>query len=269
MASPASTTTRTVLVTGASSGIGAELAREIAVDGYDVVLTARREDRLRELAEELETNHGVTATVVSQDLAEEEAADELFETITGKGIAIHTLVNNAGVPMYGRFDETDLADERAMMQVNMVALTALTKRFLRPMVERGEGRVLNTASLAALYPIPKKAVYAATKSYVLSFTRALAHELDGTGVTATALCPGVVETEYATRGNVEESNTFAGVTNDPQSVAQAGWEGVKDGERIVFPSLHSKYGSQLMRLLPRSKVTELGESTVEDGASWI
>ncbi|WP_435065547.1 SDR family NAD(P)-dependent oxidoreductase [Halobaculum sp. EA56] len=269
MSSPATTADRTALVTGASSGIGAALAREIAMDQYDLVLTARREERLQNLAEELEATHGVTATVITQDLAAEKAGEELFEAVTNEGIEIHTLVNNAGVPLYGRFDETELEDERDIMEVNMVALTSLTKRFLRPMVKRGEGRILNTASMAALYPIPKKAVYSGTKSYVLSFSRALGHELDGSGVTVTAVCPGVVETEYANRGNVEKSNTLAGVTNDPRSVAQAAWEGAKDGERIVFPSLHSKYGSQLVRLLPRSKVTELGESTVEDGASWI
>lgn len=269
MPSPATTADRTALVTGASSGIGAALAREIAMDQYDVVLTARREERLRDLADELEAKNGVTATVIPQDLTAEKAGEELFERVNNQGIEIHTLVNNAGVPLYGRFDETELAEERDIMRLNMIALTSLTKQFLHPMAKRGEGRILNTASMAALYPIPKKAVYCGTKSYVLSFSRALAHEMEGTGVTVTALCPGVVETEYANRGNVEESNTLAGVTNDPRSVAKAGWQGTKDGERIVFPSLHSKYGSQLVRLLPRSKVTELGKSTVEDGASWI
>ncbi len=151
----------------------------------------------------------------------------------------------------------------------MDAVTGLTKLFVPGMVDRGEGAVLNTASLASLYPIPGKAVYAATKSYVLSFSRALAHELADEGVTVTALCPGVVETEYVERGNVAESNTDEGVTNDPRSVAEAGWDGLTNGERIVFPSSFATYGAQLTRLLPRRTVTRLGERTVEEGQSWI
>jgi len=260
---------RTALVTGASSGIGRELAGLIAADGYDVVLTARREERLNALADEMESEHGVDATVIPQDLAEPAGAEALFGSVREAGIDIHTLVNNAGVPVYGSFLETDREAERDMMQVNMVAPTELAKLFVSPMVDRGSGAVLNTASLASFYPIPNQAVYAATKSYLLSFSRALAHELDGEDVTVTALCPGVVETEYAQRGNVEESNTLAGVTNDPRSVAKAGWEGLKNGERIVLPSTFATYAAQLVRLLPRTTTTELGKSTVEEGASWI
>jgi len=269
MSSNTAASDRTALVTGASSGIGAELARQIAADGYDVVLTARREQRLREIADELEATHGITGTVITQDLAADGAADDLFEAVHAEGIEIHTLVNNAGIPVYGRFTETDLEDELRVMQVNMTALTALTKRFVRPMAERDEGAILNTASLASFYPMGEKAVYSSTKAYVLSFSQALAHEMEDTGITVTALCPGVVETEYAQRGNVEESATMEGVTNDPETVAKAGWEGLKNGERIVFPSLFAKYASQLPRVLPRRKLAELGTSVVEDGASWI
>jgi len=260
---------RTALVTGASSGIGRELADSNADDGYDVVVTARREKRLQELADDLEAEYSVEVTVIPQDLAEPSSAQGLFDAVQEAGIDVHTLVNNAGVPVYGRFTETDREAEVDMMQVNMVTLTELTKLFLPSMVERGDGAVLNTASLAAFYPIPKKPVYSATKSYVLSFSRALAHDFEDDGITVTALCPGVVETEYAKRGNVEQSNTMAGVTNDPQSVAEAGWNGLKNGERIVLPSKFAAYGAQIKRFLPRRKVTELGESTVEEGASWI
>lgn len=260
---------RTALVTGASSGIGRELADLAAADGYDVVVTARRERRLRELAAQLESDHGVEVTVVPQDLAVESGVERLVGTIRDRDIVIHTLVNNAGVPVYGQFTGTDWDAERDMMQVNMVALTELTKRFVPEMVDRGAGAVLNTASLASFYPIPHKAVYAATKSYVLSFSRAIAHELDATDVTVTALCPGPVETEYAERGNVEESETMSGVTNDPRSVAEAGWTGLTNGERIVLPSGFATYGAQLKRLLPRKTVTKLGQSTVDEGASWL
>jgi short-subunit dehydrogenase len=266
-----STTTedRTALVTGASSGIGRELANVIAADGYDLVVTARREERLRTLAEAVEADHGVEVTAIPQDLAAPDAADNLYEAVLDAGIDVHTLVNNAGVPVYGSFTDTDWDDERDMLQVNVVALTALTKRFVPDMVERGDGAVLNTASLASFYPIPTKAVYAATKSYALSFSRALAHDLADEGITVTALCPGPVETEYATRGDVEESNTMAGVTNDARSVAEAGWEGLTSGQRVVFPSAFATYGAQLTRVLPRTTVTKLGERSIEEGASWV
>jgi short-subunit dehydrogenase len=257
------------LVTGASSGIGAELADLVAADGHDVVLTARREERLEDLAGELEATHGVSTMVVPQDLADPSGPTSLYETVQDAAIDVHTLVNNAGVPVYGAFTDTEYESERDMIQVNVVAATELAKLFAPEMVSRGEGAILNTASMASLYPVPKKAVYSATKAYVFSFSRALAHELADDGVTVTVLCPGAVETEYATRGDVEESRTMDGVTNDPRSVAEAAWAGVKDGERIVFPSTFTRYGGQLVRVLPRKKATEIGASTVEDGASWF
>jgi short-subunit dehydrogenase len=263
------TSDRTALVTGASSGIGRELADVIAADGLDLVVTARREERLQSLAEELEADHGVKVSVLPQDLAVPDAAVDLHEAVTDADIEVDVLVNNAGVPVYGSFIDTDWEAERDMLQVNVIALTHLTKLFLPAMVERGDGAVLNTASLASFYPIPTKPVYAATKSHVLSFSRALAHDLEDEGITVTALCPGPVETEYATRGNVDESNTMAGVTNDPRSVAEAGWAGLKNGERIVLPSAFTTYGAQLKRFLPRKMVTKLGESSIEEGASWI
>jgi short-subunit dehydrogenase len=256
-------------VTGASSGIGRELADVIAADGYDLVVTARREERLQSLADELGADHGIEVTVTPRDLATPAAAADLHEAVTDAGIDVDVLVNNAGVPVYGSFTDTDWEAERDMLQVNVIALTHLTKLFLPAMLKRGDGAVLNTASLASFYPIPTKAVYAATKSHVLSFSRALAHDLEDDGITVTALCPGAVETEYATRGNVEESNTMAGVTNDPRSVAEAGWEGLKSGDRIVLPSAFATYGAQIKRFLPRKTVTKLGESSIEEGSSWI
>jgi len=260
---------RAALVTGTSSGIGAELADVIAADGYDVALNARREERLREVADGIEADHGVEATVLPQDLAELDAADALAAAVDDAGLDVDVLVNNAGVPHYGSFVETDRGAERDMMQVNMVTLTELTKLFASRMAENGGEGVLNTASLAGLYPIPKKAVYAASKSYVINFSRALAHELEDEGLTVTALCPGVVETAYATRGNVEKSNTMEGISNDPRTVAESGWAGFKNGDRLVFPSTFATYGAQVKRFLPRKFVTELGESTVEEGQSWI
>ncbi|MDH5018701.1 SDR family NAD(P)-dependent oxidoreductase [Halobacterium rubrum] len=270
----------TALVTGASSGIGRELADVIAADGYDVVVTARREQRLREVADRVEREHGVDATVVAQDLAAAGGARALYDAVAAAGIeAVDVLANNAGVPVYGDFTETDWADERRMLRLNVEAATELAKLYAPEMVGRAgsnsgggggpDPAILNTASLASLFPIPGKAVYAGSKAYLLSFSRALAHELEDDGVTVTAVCPGAVETEYATRGDVEESETMSGITSDPRSVAEAAWAGVRDGDRIVFPSAFASYGGQAVRVLPRKAVTKLGERTVEDGASWL
>jgi short-subunit dehydrogenase len=158
------------LVTGASGDIGAALTRQIATDGYDFVLTAQRERRLTALAQELEEDHGVTTTIIPKDLADPGAPPELFKEVRNAGIDVHTLVNVAGFPVYSRFNDTPIEEELEMMQVNMVALTHLTKLFAEPMVERGDGAILNVASLAAYAPMPRLAVYAATKAYVLSFS---------------------------------------------------------------------------------------------------
>jgi len=248
---------KTALVTGASSGIGAELIRKIASDGYDIVLTARREDRLNELSRELEDRYGVSTTVIPKDLSEPDAPVELFESVREAGFQVHTLVNNAGFPVYGRFDETPLEDELAMMQVNMAGLTHLTKLYIQPMVERGDGAILNSASLAAFSAVPRIAVYAATKAYILSFSEALAHEFKDEGIQVTALCPGAVGTEFYEKGNIDESQVSEGSMNDPASVAEAGWEGLKAGDRVVRPATKTKFLSRLPRILPRKMMTSM------------
>lgn len=254
---------RTALVTGASGGIGAELARQIAGDGYDVILTARREDRLEDIAAELEERHGITATVIPKDLAERDAPRDLFAEVQDGGHDVHTLVNNAGFPVYGRFEETPVDEELALMQVNMVALTHLTKLFLQPMTERGEGAILNMASAAAYYPTPRLAVYGATKAYVLSFSRAIAHELADEGIQVTALCPGEVDTDFYAREGLNQTKLTEGPMNDPAAVAAAGWEGLKSGDRIVRPAVRTKFLTQLPRILPERVVTSLGASGTE------
>lgn len=252
-----STEGNAALVTGASGDIGAELSRQIASDGYDLVLTARRKGRLTEIAQELEEDHGVTATVISKDLADPNAPKELFEDIQNEGIHVHTLINVAGFPVYGRFADTPLEKELEMMQVNMVALTHLTKLFAKPMMERGDGAILNVASLAAYAPMPRLAVYAATKAYVLSFSEAIAHELADEGIQITTLCPASVDTELFEKSEVGEANLAdEDSLNDPMSVAEAGWNGLKNGNRIVRPSMRAKLLPQLFRFLPQTMITE-------------
>jgi len=257
-----------VLVTGASGGIGAEFVRRVADDGFDVVLTARREERLEEIADEVESEHGVSATVITKDLSEPDAAQELYEEVSDEGIEVHTLVNNAGFGAYGRFDETNGDAETDMIQVNVTALTDLTKLFLPEMVEREEGGVINLGSIASYYPTPRSTVYGASKAYVLSFSRALAQEFDDGDVTVTALCPGPVETGFLDE-EMEGSGIGEGMTHTPDEVAEAGWKAYKKGKRVVLPSASMSLIAQASRFLPERIATKLGENAMEEGISFI
>jgi short-subunit dehydrogenase len=250
---------QTVLVTGASSGIGLELAREFAAGGYGLVLVARSEKRLEELAAELRGRHGAEARVVARDLARPESPEEIFAELQGAGVAVDVLVNNAGFATFGPFAETDLGRELEELRVNVVALTHLTKKFLPGMLGRRRGGVLNVASTAAFQPGPLMAVYYATKAYVLSFSEALAEELRGTGVTVSVLCPGPTATGFSARADMQDSGLFKGMLRvaDAKSVARAGYEGFRAGKRIVIPGLLNKVGAQSIRLAPRGLATRV------------
>lgn len=256
---PASSTDGQIaLITGASGGIGAALSREIASDGFDVILTARRTSRLKDLAGELEDQYGVSALVIPKDLADPDAPRDLYHEVQNRGIHVHTLVNLAGFPVYGRFHETSFEEELSMMQVSMVALTHLTKLFVTPMVERGDGAILNMASVAAHVPLPRLAVYGATKAYVLSFSEAIAHELDDEGIQVTTVCPASVDTEIFEASELGQTKLAAGSLNDPESVATAAWQGLKAGDRLVRPSIRAKLIPQLPRILTQKKMTAMG-----------
>jgi hypothetical protein len=249
--------TRTALVTGASGGIGRELATLLARDGHDLVVVARSEADLVDLGNRLQDDYGVTVTVVVKDLADPDSPAEIQAALDERGIEVDVLVNNAGFATYGRFLDTDLDTERDELQVNVLAVTELTKRFLPGMVERGEGRVLNVASTAAFQPGPLMAVYYASKAYVLSFSEALAAELDGTGVTVTALCPGPTDTGFQSRAEMGASKLVQGDLQDPTEVARAGYHGMQAGEAVVVPGLRNKLLTVAVRLLPRSVVRSM------------
>ncbi|MFQ5478133.1 MAG: SDR family NAD(P)-dependent oxidoreductase [Candidatus Binatia bacterium] len=248
----------TALVTGASSGIGLEFARLLAEDGYSLVLVARREERLRELAAELGGQSGVPARVIARDLAVAGAARAVFDELQSNGVEVDVLVNNAGFGFVGDFTELELRGQLDMVQVNVTALTELTHLFARTMVSRGEGAVLNVASTAAFQAGPTMAVYYATKAYVLSFSEALADELRGTGVSVTALCPGPVETGFQATAKVENARLFkfAGMM-DARTVAKAGYAAMKKGRTIVVPGLQNWLGTQAPRVLPRAMIRAL------------
>ncbi len=248
---------KTALITGASSGIGYELALLFARGGYDCILVARSQDKLRELADRLEREHHIKTLVVGKDLSKPTAVDEIYEEVTAAGLAVDVLVNNAGFPVFGLFVETDLMIELEMLQVNVVALTALTTLFLKGMVERRAGRILNLASTAAFLPGPLMAVYYASKAYVLSFSEALANELRGTGVTVTALCPGPTRTGFQKRGVMEDSRLVQGSIADAASVALAGYRGLMAGKTVVIPGFSNKLVPWVVRLSPRGVVTRV------------
>ncbi|MCF6095023.1 SDR family oxidoreductase [Microaerobacter geothermalis] len=248
---------KTALITGASSGIGKELANLFAKDGQDLVLVARKEDQLRQLAKELTSRYPINIKVMGKDLKDPSTPQQIYDELKQENIQIDFLINNAGHGLYGEFIKTDVNEEISMIDVNMKALTLLTKFFLPGMVQRQQGGVLNVASTAAFQPGPLMAVYYATKAYVLSFTEALENELKGTGVKVTALCPGPTKTGFSQRANLGESKLFQSGVMNVQEVAQIGYQGFMQGKSIVIPGMKNRLLAFLVRFLPRKTVTQL------------
>lgn len=249
---------RTALVTGATSGIGLELATLLAQDGHDLILVARNADRLENVAADLRLQAGHQVTTIVKDLAQPTAIEELVVQVRRTGTTVDVLINNAGYAVYGPFAQTDLQDELAMMRVNMLALTHLTKLLLPGMLERKSGRILNLASTAAFQPGPLMAVYYASKAYVLSFSQAIAEEVRGSGVTVTALCPGPTETGFQKRAAMEESRLIKGrAIMDAATVAKVGYAGMLQGKTVVIPGRRNRVLAEANRFLPRNLMTRL------------
>jgi short-subunit dehydrogenase len=245
---------RTCLITGASSGIGADLARQLARKGYGVTLVARREDRLRARAEELEASHGIRAEVMACDLSDQAARDAIAPDVAKRGLTVDVLVNNAGFSTVGPVHASDPAREVAMIRTDVEAVAHLCSAFLPGMVARGRGAVLNVASVASFQPLPGQAGYAASKAFVLSYSRALAEELKGKGVTVTVLCPGPVETEFAEAAGIDEEGAdalprFMWVSS--ADVAAAGIAGMEKGRAVVIPGAPNRIGAAVGHLTPR------------------
>jgi uncharacterized protein len=248
----------TVLVTGASSGIGAELARVFAQSGSTLVLSARSVDKLEVLAAELRQKYSIKVHVLPADLATSDGPAQLLRRLQAQGLVVDVLVNNAGYAGFGPFAETDWAHEAGMLQLNVVSLTELTKRLLPAMVAQGRGGILNVASTAAFQPGPLMAVYYASKAYVLSFSEAVAEEVRKTGVTVTALCPGPTTSGFQARAAMEASKLVHGKRlMDAASVAQAGYEGFRRGATVVIPGFQNRLLAQSVRFTPRRWVTRL------------
>jgi short-subunit dehydrogenase len=256
MALPAPAPDRTAIVTGASSGIGAELARGLASKGFGVTLIARREDRLQSLAGELRSAHDIRAEVVAADMTDESAREGLVKEMADRGLTVDILVNNAGFSTTGPVYKADVSRELALVRTDVEAVVHLCTLFLPAMVERGQGAVLNVASTAAFQPLPGQAAYGAAKAFVLSYGRAAGAELRGKGVTLTTLCPGPVETEFAQAAGFDPNDAESALPKfmwvPAAEVAKAALEGLAKGKPVVIPGMSNRMAAGFAQVTPRS-----------------
>jgi hypothetical protein len=252
-----------VLITGASGGIGYELAKLFARDHHNLVLVARSTDKLEQIAAELQS-YGVTIKTITLDLTAPPAPRFLFDQLRRDNIAIDVLINNAGFGIHGEFAQMPEAEILGQISLNITALTELTRLFLPPMIARRNGRIMNVASTAAFQPGPFLAVYYATKAYVLSFSEAIANELRGSGVTVTCFCPGATHTDFARRAGVENSRLFkivGGMSAD--KVALDGYRAVMEGRTLAISGVHNWLVAQSTRFVPRKMVTAVSRWVAE------
>jgi short-subunit dehydrogenase len=259
MSLPKPTSGSVALVTGASGGIGAEIARELARRGHGVVLVARRKERLESLAEELQDQYGVRAETIAADLAKPASRSRIQGRLTELGLDLEILVNNAGFATGGAFHEADPARELEQVQVLVEAVVVLTSTFLPPMVSRGQGAILNVASTAAMQPLPYAAGYSAAKAYVLTFSEAIHQEVADHGVTVTALCPGPVDTEFWEIADWEVAGRRTSESALPslamisaKDAAHAGVDGLASGKRVVIPGLPMQAAMLATRYIPHA-----------------
>lgn len=255
---------RRVLVTGASSGLGVDFARELAARGAALVLVARRLDRLEELAAELKRAHGVEVECAGADLGDRAAVQGLFERVTAGGRAVDVLVNNAGFGVYGPYLEIPWEREHAMLELDVVTLAHLTKLFARPMVERRFGRILQVASIGAFQPTPTYAAYSAAKAFVVSFSEAIDFELAGTGVSCTVVSPGVTATEFLAVSGQKPTLYQRLLMMTSADVARAGIDAMIAGRRHVVPGLLNALGALTSRLAPRRLATWIAWMTMRN-----
>lgn len=249
--------TQTALITGATSGIGLELARLFAKDGYNLVLVARTEQDLRDCAQQLQQDGAGQITIIPKDLFLPQAAQELYEEVRTKGIIVDVLVNDAGQGEFGPFIETDLQRHLDIIQLNVTSLTVLTYLFAKDMVARRSGKILQLASLVSKMPSPLLAVYGATKAYVYNFTESLINELKDTGVSMTALLPGATDTDFFHKADGENTVTYQDAElADPAKVAKDGYEALMDGESRVISGFKNKMQGMMTNLMPDQMVAE-------------
>ncbi len=239
------------LLTGASSGIGLEMAKILAAKKHNLIIVARSLDKLESLKNELKQKHDIDIVVIQKDLAQPGSAQELYNDVREKNLHVDTLINNAGFSQQDAFKDIPLQREQDMMQLNMVTLVELTKLFLPHMLEKKKGNILNVASTAAYLPGPYMAVYYASKAFVRNFSEAVATELQGTGVTVTALCPGITQTGFQKEAGAQHLTRGGAPSIDAIEVARQAIEGIESGRRIVIPGILNQFMMFATRLLPR------------------
>lgn len=252
------------LITGASSGIGWALADVFSANGFDLVLVARNLQKLDELATRLRERDRVQVDVIPADLSQPGAARAVYEEVSKRSLRVDALVNNAGVLVYGEFSQTNLEDELRMIQLNLVALTELTKLFLPGMLARRRGWVLNLGSNGSFAPAPLNAIYAATKAYVLSFSEAIAEELSSSGVKVTALCPGATRAELQSRAGMPQVRLLRRGLMDPMDVARAGYRALMAGRPVETPGFTNWLEINMARFLPRRLVVRYARRYLEE-----
>ncbi len=255
---------QTALITGASGGIGYELAKLFAYDHYNLVLVARSAAKLAQFADELQRESGISVKAIALDLTSSPAPQFLFDQLQREGIAVDILVNNAGYGVFGEFSKVSLEDTLGQIELNVTALTHLTKLFLGPMLERHSGRIMNVASTAGFQPGPLMAVYYASKAYVISFSEALANELSGSGVTVTCLCPGATDTGFQGRAGIEDTVLFKKLRPmDAKTVARDGYRGLMAGKTLVIAGFRNWLLAESLRLSPRKLVTAISRKVLD------
>ena len=266
---------KTALITGGTSGIGYELAKQFAGDGYNLVLVARAADRLQDVSEELKQQYRVQVQTIEKDLFIPGAAKEIYDKTKEMGLTIDVLVNDAGQGVYGKFTETDLDREIDLVHLDIISVVSLTKYYLKEMVARNEGKILQLASTLSKAPTPFMSVYAASKAFILSFTEALIEELKDTNVTLTALLPGATDTDFFHKAGAENTVTYKETPlYNPEEVAKAGYEGLMNGKSKVVPGAMNKTQAFMSTLLPGGAVTgmmnkQMKESEKEGGKEGI
>ncbi len=253
-----STEAKHALITGATSGIGYELAKLFAQDGYNLVLVARTGEDLQKVADEFTAQFGVTAIPLAKDLFTDGAAAELYDEVKAKGITVDVLVNDAGQGVYGKFHEEDLDRQLKIIHLNVVSLTTLTYLFLKEMVARNEGKILQLASVVSELPAPLQAVYGGTKAYVLAFTEAIINETKDTGVTITALQPGVTDTDFFNKAGAQHSKLAQDkkAMSSPADVAKDGYEALMKGDDKIVSGLKNKAQVAMANIMPDTMLAE-------------
>ncbi|QEE16681.1 SDR family NAD(P)-dependent oxidoreductase [Promethearchaeum syntrophicum] len=252
------------LITGASGGIGYELAKIFAKNNINVVLVARSEQKLMNLAKLLEEKNKIKTIVITKDLSLNDAALEVYNELKEKNIHVEYLINNAGFGIWGKFHETEWEGEKEMLNLNIIALTQFTKLFVKDMVKNGSGRIMNLGSNASFQPTPLLSMYAATKAYVLSFSEGIANELQGTGVSVTVLCPGATKTGFQEKADVQESNIVKGKKlPTAKSVANFGYKVMMKGKTTKMHGIKNRFLTFLVRFAPRKVVPKISRKFME------